>query len=94
MKISGNFLAYLVLTTNAVMRTVIPAHMPPSNNHESQVSTENKTSGVSKSVTVYKHKFYMSSGRRRRPYIQFEDGSYQVLWYQDNKFKNKIYSER
>jgi len=79
MRIGGNFLAYLVLTANAVMRTANPVHMPQLDNHESQVSFENETGDVSESVKACKYKFYMSSGRRRRPYIQFEDGSYQIL---------------
>ncbi len=73
-------IAYLILSAGALMRTINLANSPSSQDkyspyHESPIVSYKPDS---KSAFA-KHKFPLSSGRRRRPYIQFPDGTYKIL---------------
>jgi hypothetical protein len=83
MKIGGNFLARSFLAFSAILRTIdpVPSHVQRPHNHESQVATNNEKTDRdnSKPMKSKKPRFPLSRGKFRRPHIQFEDGSYQVL---------------
>lgn len=82
MNINRQFFAQSFLTIGALLRTFDPCPTKQFANYESQIKAE-----VEKDVQQNKPKdgksrkprFPFARGRQRRPYIQFEDGSYRVL---------------
>lgn len=83
MNINRQILAHSFLAFSALMRTFDPAPTKPPklNNYESQVKVDKEQAGKTTKQKSPKtsRKFHLSRGRVRRPYIQFEDGSYKVL---------------
>lgn len=83
MNINRQFLARSVLAFGAIMRTVDPAPLKPFSNYESQIKLVETEVDIqqpkSKDSKHKKLKFPFARGRQRRPYIQFEDGSYKIL---------------
>lgn len=85
MNINRQFLARSVLAVGAVLRIFDPAPVKQSGNYELQVKAEAEVEkevqevSKSKSGKTRKLRLPFARGRQRRPYIQFEDGSYKVL---------------
>lgn len=85
MNINRQFFARSVLAAGAIMRIFDPSPVKQFGNYESQVKAdvevekELQEARKSKSGKSKRLKLPFARGRQRRPYIQFEDGSYKVL---------------